>query len=291
MVIRLSDGHAGGLDKFFHTNSVSLVKIIRLMDPNIHVSVVLLMHPFSGKNATLQLEARCVGVVLEKLRIPARLFVRCDILEPSSGRCAGVVGKLEVPGEVEAALKVALLIVPGFLDCVPEFLMDAEHVQQDGVVDNFVNSFKGHVVNLEGVLEHLCLGFGADLDLTFLVPVRIPEAPVPLERVVFMVFEIVLLELAGVVFAWGDNFPLEVWADDSGQFVGVPLVRVAGKDSDDDNDRYEAAAAVNSTAEATGNFCNAITTVSAARLFIIIFIASVSFHVIVVYYIRIFSLD
>jgi len=94
-------------------------------------------------------------------------------------------GVATIPCEVKSSLKVCLLRCPTKSDSFPKIFIDIEKRQKFFIIDNRINCFKGHVMQLESGFYHLSLGFLRYHNFTFLIPVNVPLAFTPLNGVFF----------------------------------------------------------------------------------------------------------
>lgn len=154
--------------------------------------------PVVREDAGLQLQRRRVSVVLQKLW-------RVD----------------SVPREIESALEVHLLLVPTLSDRRPQVLVDVEHLQEGVILHDGVDGLQCHVVDLEGRLHQGGFSLGRDVCLALLVPVGVFFAPVPVQRWLVAVENLVLLELCNTIRSRLDNNARKIVGDASWQLVEI----------------------------------------------------------------------
>ena len=125
-----------------------------------------------------------------------------------------------IPCEVKSSLKVCLLLLPTVSDSFPKILINIEERQKFIIINNRINSFKGHVMKLESGFHHLSLSFLRDNNLTFFVPVNVPLAFTPLNGILFSkLSHFVFHNCVIISYSRLNGFPRHISCNETWHFV------------------------------------------------------------------------
>jgi len=126
-----------------------------------------------------------------------------------------------IPSKVKSSLKVCLFLCPAISDSFPKVFIDIEKCQKSVIIDNCINCFEGHVVQLESGFHHLSFSFLRDDYFSFFIPVNIPFAFTPLNSIFFTNLLHFELRNSGIysLIVRRKNDPAHIWCNESRLFV------------------------------------------------------------------------